>query len=101
MFRTRDGSMRREDVRSGARPLARSRAWWATQAGLLACLVLGIGRDARALTLDDPTHFTVKRTFALPSGVTIPAGGLRFSTDGATLYVVSGSQTDTSELRGK
>jgi hypothetical protein len=53
---------------------------------------------AAAITLQDPAHFQVARTFTVSPGVPRPIGGVRFSADGATLYVVGGADTATSAL---
>src|SRR5258706_1272040 len=63
-----------------------------------AVLSLTIAPRAHAQTFDDPVHFSVVATYALPANVSRPLGGLRFSSNGATLYVVSGVSTGSSKV---
>lgn len=52
-----------------------------------------------AIALDDEEHFQVKNTWSATAlGVPTPLGGLVFSPDGATLYVVGGADKSTSVL---
>lgn len=72
--------------------------------GLVPLLVL-VARAAHAvcdpspIVLADPATFSVKRCWtATDLGVPIPLGGLRFSADGATLYVIGGADSSSSAI---
>src|SRR5215475_11943781 len=66
---------------------------------LTLALVFAPAWRAGAVTLDDPTNFQVKNTFSGPAlGVPGPLGGLSFSADGTLLYIVGGSESDSSAL---
>jgi hypothetical protein len=62
----------------------------------LAFAVLGVCGSAHAITLADPTSFSVVATYA-PSLPT-PYGGLRFSANGATLYAIGDADEANSAL---
>jgi hypothetical protein len=81
-------------ARRVAPPGRRSIAARMLAAGVLLCL----GR-ASAIVLDDPDHFQVKGTWsATDLGVPPPLGGLAFSADGGTLYVVGDADEAGSGL---
>ena len=67
---------------------------WALAAALAACAPA----TGAAITLQDPAHFQVARTFAVSPAIPRPVGGLRFSADGTTLYVVGAADTSASAL---
>src|SRR5213075_1872401 len=48
--------------------------------------------------LADPAHFANPRSFAVSPGVPRPLGGVRFSTDGGTLYVIGAADSSSSAL---
>ena len=75
----------------GRRPIA---------AGMLAAgVVLWLAGRAGAIVLDDPEHFQVKRTWSASDlGVPAPLGGLVFSPDGGTLYIVGDADEIESAL---
>jgi hypothetical protein len=54
---------------------------------------------SHGVTLADPTTFTVKQTWdAMTLGVPTNIAGIRFSSDGSTLYVVGKADTPTSAV---
>src|SRR5262245_8917101 len=65
---------------------------------LVSTQVLTGSPAAAAITLQDPVNFQIPRTFTVSPGVPRPIGGLRFSADGNTLYVVGGADTAASAL---
>ena len=72
------------------------RTWRAGAVGVV--LLLSASR-APALVLDDPVNFAVTNTWSGASlGIPAPLGGLLFSADGATLYVVGASEASDSAL---
>ena len=64
------------------------------------CLVvLSGGVSVAALSFAEPNKFHLSRTWTAPQlGLEVPLGGLLFSVDGATLYVVGNSERDQSRL---
>lgn len=63
--------------------------------GLLSANSLHLG----AITLDDPANYQVRNTYPGSSlGVPSPLGGMLFSSDGGTLYVVGASEASSSAL---
>ncbi len=81
-----------------ARVCAPSRRVWSAF-WLAAVLALGVVGRSGAVQLEDPANYQVKRTWSGAS-LTVPAplGGLMFSPDGATLYVVGASEGNSSAL---
>jgi hypothetical protein len=79
-------------------PCAPNRRLW-SRFWLAAFVVFGFVGGGRAVQLEDPANYQVKRTWSGAS-LTIPAplGGLMFSPDGVTLYAVGASETGSSAL---
>src|SRR5262249_59019027 len=67
---------------------------------VLAAAFAALPGTAGAVTFDDPAHFSVKRTFALPAAVPTPISGIGFSTNGNTLYVVGDADIETGGVWG-
>src|SRR5262249_48482642 len=63
------------------------------------CAVVATAAPARAITLADPGTFTVKRTWSATT-VTVPTdlSGIRFSSDGSTLYAVGKADVPSSAI---
>ena len=67
---------------------------------VVAAVVLLVASTARAVTLADPTHFQVKRTWtAADVGVGAPLGGLGFSAGRTALFAVGVADDPSSRLR--
>src|SRR5262245_32922681 len=66
---------------------------------VLALLLIAAAPSLAAVTLEDPVNFAVKNTYSATNlGIPGPLGGLIFSADGNTLYVVGASEASTSAL---
>jgi len=66
---------------------------------VLGLLLLAAAPSLAAVTLEDPANFAVRHTYSSTDlGIPGPLGGLIFSADGNTLYVVGASEASTSAL---
>src|SRR5262245_6876306 len=79
-------------------PAHRRVSWTLVRVLLVAASLGWSGRARGAVVLDDAVHFSIPRTFTLSPGVPRGIGGLMFSANGATLYVVAEDGTNTSKL---
>jgi len=62
---------------------------------LCVCLLLGGGAISEAATLHIPGFVEVNQ-YSLPAGIPGPLGGVMFSDDGNTLYILGGSESNAS-----
>src|SRR5262249_9476934 len=66
--------------------------------GVVVALTLALASPVPAQTLADPAHFSIVATYPLPTNITRPLGGLRFSASGSTIYIVGESSFGTSKV---
>jgi len=69
-----------------------------TLSTVVAAVVLAVANPSGAQTLADPAHFSIVATYPIPAAITRPLGGLRFSANGSTLYLVGEASFGTSKV---